>query len=216
MTQSTGITLRIEGREFVQDAPTFEQEMYIMEAVTEAGIEKIPALELTGPDDKPDLEHLARQMLVAAYKSGALFRLLGALVVEKGKEWSRELAEEQAELFRTTRDPESKAQLQPALVGSVLAFFESGVNSGSISPTSSDGLDDIESTPLVDEPKVLTPEQAAEVFRTGSMNSPSSRSPSTTVSIRPKSSTTGKSGTASSRAKGSGAKSRGRSTSKSR
>jgi len=201
VTQSDRITLRVEGRTFVQEPPTFEQEMYIMEAVVESGIDKVPSLELAGSADAPDLEIVAKQMLLTAYRSGALFKLLGALVVEDGQEWSVDLAERQAELFRKTRDQESKKQLQPAMIGAVLAFFESGGGSGMTSPISSDLVAVTANSPPDDSTPLLTPEQAEAVFRTGSMKSLSSRSPSTTASTPSRSSGSGRSVTGSSPAK---------------
>lgn len=212
MTQNDRITLVVDGRTFVQEPPTFEQEMYILDCVVETGIDKIPELQVVGTEEEPDLEQVAKQMIIRAYRSGALFKLMGSLVVEEGEEWSEALALEQAEIFRTTRDPEAKKQLQPALVGAVLAFFESGVRSvesSLISLVPNESKSDSRSK-HVDVPS-LTPEQAEAVFRTGSMRSPSSKSPITTGST-PSRSSTGKSGTASSPAKKSAGRSRGKST----
>lgn len=199
MTQVTGIEITVEGRTFVQESPTFEQEMYILQQVTEAGFDRIPndvmlAVNPENPDDA-DLDPLVKQMIIRAYASGTLFRLMAALVVEKGTEWSPERAAEIADLFRKTRDPAAKKQLQPALVGAVLGFFESGVSSGrtSLISSASDAisLEPKPNSPRGPKPK-LTAAEAEEVFRTGSTKSLSGKSPSITGSIR-KSSSGGKS-----------------------
>lgn len=211
MTQVERITLVVDGRTFVQEPPTFEQELYIMQMVTEIGLDRLgPSLQLT--DDNTDLQPIARQMIVQAYKTGLLFKLMGSLVVEQGQEWTPELAEAQGELFRKTRDPEAKKQLQPALIGAIFAFFESGVSSDLTSHISSDDLAVLAEDQTPGKPS-LTPEQVEVAFRTGNMNLPSSRSPITTVSTRPKSSA-GKSETDSSPVKRSAGKSRGKSTTK--
>ncbi len=204
MTQAKGIAIKVDGRTFVQEPPTFEQEMYIMDTVVETGIDRIPSLQLDSSSDKPDLEAVAKHMIVRAYRSGALFRLMASLVVEEGTEWSKEACEEIADLFRTTRDVEAKKQLQPALVGAIFAFFESAGDSDLTSRISSDDLAELHGP--VDIKPTLTPVQAEAVFRTGNMKLPSSKSATTTASRPSRSSVPGKSGTGSSRVRPSGGK----------
>lgn len=185
MPHEKGVELTIEGRLFVQESPTFEQELYIMEQATLAGLPEVgkltldPATQsLTGP---------VQQMIIRAYKSGALFRLMAALVTEQGTEWTPEAAEANAEFFKHVRDPESKAQLQPALVAAILAFFESAASSDLTSLISSDpsvsksGLPDSEHVSV--RPN-LTPEQAAAVFHSGRLPTSSEKSRSRTASTR--------------------------------
>lgn len=203
MSQVNRMTLQVEGRTFVQEPPTFEQELYIMEQVVESGLDTIgPDLQLD-PDSK-DLTPVVKKMLVQAYKSGALFRLMGALLVEEGEEWSPELAEAQADLFRKTRDPLAKAALQPALVGAIMAFFESSSSSVPNSPISSDAPTAPAIAVDLREP-LLSEAQAEAVFRTGVLKPSSAKSPSITGSTR-KPSSGGRSATGSLRARTSGGK----------
>jgi len=186
--QVKGIELVVEGRTFVQEPPTFEQEMYIMQRVIESGFDQ-PHITLGIDPKTADLERPVKQLIVHAYKSGTLFELLGAMMTEKGTEWSPEQASANAEIFRHTRDEKSKQQLHPALVGAVIAFFESAVSSGKTFPTSLDEMDG-SSRPnhIVTKPKSkLTPSEAAEVFHSGILPSPSAKSPSTKRSLSKKS-----------------------------
>lgn len=191
MTQVTGIELVVEGRTFVQDTPTFEQEMFIMQQVMECGLDQ-PHIKLNlDPENNQDLERPVRQLIVEAYKSGTLFKLLGAMVTEKGTEWTPEQAAETASLFKNTRDPKAKAQLHPALVGAILAFFESAGSLGPISPISSEGEES--SRPVVSvKPRKISEKTAEEAFHSGNMSLLSEKSPSTKVS-RSKKSFAGKS-----------------------
>jgi hypothetical protein len=182
-----GVTLTIEGRKFVQDAPSFEQEMYIMEQAVEAGLDQA-SLQLT-PDEK-DLEPAIKHLLIQAYKRGALFKLMAALVTEEHTEWSPEQADRNALLFQKTRDKDSKDQLRPALVGALIAFFESGVNSKQISNISSilDADSDPAPPPNSERKPVLSPEAAGALFHSAPTGRLSVKSPSTNVRSRKKSS----------------------------
>jgi hypothetical protein len=188
VTQVKGVSLTIEGRQFVQETPSFEQEMFIMEQAVEAGLDEA-TLKLT-PDEK-DLEPAIKRLLIQAYKSGALFRLMAALLTEEGVEWSEAEALKNAEIFRKTRDPESKANLRPATVAALIAFFESGVSSKQISSISSSLDADAESRAVsknYGRGAALTPEGAGELFASGRMPPSSEKSLSTSTRSRKKSS----------------------------
>lgn len=193
MTQVKGIELVVEGRTFVQEPPTFEQEMYIMQRVMESGFDQ-PHITLGIDPETQDLERPVKQLIVHAYKSGTLFELLGAMVTEKDTEWSPEQAQRTAELFRKTRDQEGKKQLHPALVAAVMAFFESAVSSGKTFPTSLEELSGRHETPSVvsKHKSELTPTEVEQAYRSGTMPPPSKKSPSTSGS-RSKKSSAGKS-----------------------
>ena len=180
MTQVKGVTFRVDGRNFVQETPSFEQEMYIMEQCVQAGLDQV-ALETT-PDGK-DLEPAIKRLLIQAYRSGALFKLMAALVVEENKEWTEESAERNANLFRKARDSEAKDGLRPALIGALLAFFESGASLRQISGISTALETDDTIDPAV-RPKrgpepVLSPEAAGALFSSGRSAPSSGKSPST-------------------------------------
>jgi len=187
VTQVTGIELVVEGRTFVQETPTFEQEMYIMQRVVESGFDQ-PHITLGLSPDTKELERPIKQLIVHAYKSGTLFELLGAMLVEKGTEWSPEQASRNAHLFQHTRDPESKKQLHPALVGAVLAFFESAGSSPQTSLISSSGTDDGSPGVRIEPKTRLTPTEAEQVFNSGTLPSRLGKSPSTKGSRSKKSS----------------------------
>ena len=184
MTQVTGIELVVEGRTFIQEPPTFEQEMYILQQVVESGFDQ--PIENLGLDPKTmNITSATKRLIVHAYKSGVLFDLLGALVTENGQEWTPERAKEIGRLFKQTRDEEAKRQLHPALVAAISAFFVSASSSETTSPISSD-IDGVSVRPNESRRK-LTETQADQVFRSGNTALLSERSPSTkrSVSKRP-------------------------------
>jgi hypothetical protein len=192
VTQVKGIELVVEGRTFVQEPPTFEQEMYIMQRVMESGFDQ-PAKTLGLDPETNDLSRSVKLLIVHAYKSGVLFDLLGALVVEKGTEWSPESAAANGKLFKNTRDQEAKNQLHPALVAAVTAFF---LSANSLETTSPTYLDDSGESSRLNgsvtiKPKV-EPKTADRLFSSGNTDLLSERSPSTKKS-RPKKSSGGKS-----------------------
>jgi hypothetical protein len=191
VTQVTGIELVVDGIQFVQETPTFEQEMFIMQQVVEAGLDTPNVTLGLDPDNPKDLNQPIKQLIVHAYKSKTLFKLLGAMVVEKGTEWSEEQAHRNAELFRTTRDEEGKRQLHPALVGAIIAFFESAGSLEKTFPTSSPEAEE-SSRQSVSVRHKTTPEQAEALFRSETSALPSEKSPSIKGS-RPKKSSRGKS-----------------------
>lgn len=156
-----------------------------MEQATLAGLPDVGKLTLD--PNTQSLTGPVQQMILRAYKSGALFRLMAALVTEQGTEWTPEAAEANAEFFKHVRDPKSKAKLQPALVAAILAFFESAANSDLTSLISSDLLDNRSGLPdseHVTTRPILDPDQAAAVFRSARLPTPSAKSPSRTGSTR--------------------------------
>ena len=160
MTQVTGIELVVEGRTFIQEPPTFEQEMFVLQRVMESGFDKPDLL----TDGASDLTRAAKMMIVHAYKSGTLFDLLGSLVTEKGTEWSPEQARANGEIFKKTRDPKAKEQLHPALITAVTAFLVSASSSEMTFPISSD------ETGVSVRPKdqsALTETEADQLFSSG-------------------------------------------------
>ncbi len=190
MPKVTGVQLVVEGRTFVQEHPTFEQEMRIHELAVRAGLTDLKGLAFDPETD--DIQKPLHEMIVRAYQSGVLFQLMASLVTEEGKDWTVDAANEWAELFRTTRDPESKKNLQPALVGAVVAFFESAAPSDLTSLIS---LEEAENESVRPKRTLLTEAQAEEAFRTGNMPSLSSPSVTPTDSTLPSSSAPGASAT---------------------
>ncbi len=182
----------VEGRTFVNETPSFEQDLYIMEQVTEAGLVQLGVPQL---DPEGNLPLAIQRLIIRAYQSGALFKLMGALLTEEGTEWTKESALANAELFRKTRDPESKRSLQPAMIQSVVAFFESAASSeltsltssGSPSPAEAAAESGVRVRPKL-RPAGLDETQLAEAWRSGTLPTPSAKSRTTTGSIRKRSS----------------------------
>ncbi len=202
MTQVKGVKVTIRGRVFVQESPTFEQEMYIMQLVRESGLDGVS---LTLDPSGDDLEPKVKDVIIQAYKADILFKLMASLVVEEGTAWTKESCAEVARLFATAQDAEDKKQLQPLLVGGLLAFFASSDNSGATFLPSSMEDDEQETSEISVRRKtkpVLSPEAAAEVMRTGTMKPSSAKSLSSSRS-NPTKSSNGRSARASLRTKGS-------------
>lgn len=126
----------IGGRAYVPSVQTtFEQDFYVMDRVSAAGLDKI--VEGLKPDG--DLEEFSRELILKTYRSGKMFEILAGIMVEEDLVggWSPEEAEVTAEFFRTLTDPEDKRALQGVLVGVILGFFVNADGSLQISPKSS-------------------------------------------------------------------------------
>lgn len=188
MTQVTGIELVVDGRTFVQEPPTFEQEMEVMKRVMDSGFDKPDLL----TDGATDLTQAAKKMIVHAYKSGTLFDLLGCLVTEKGTDWTPEQATRNGEIFKKTRDPKAKEQLHPALIAAVTAFLVSASSSEMTFPTSLDGAG-VSVQPKTKTGPSVTGTVADQLFSSGNTQLLSEKSPSIKKSTPARSSKTGKS-----------------------
>lgn len=97
---------------------TFEQDMYLMGIATDAGL---------GPDviKQADVSKNAQKVIVSAYRSGKMFLLIAAALVEEGKEdvqWTPAVAEEIAHFLSQTKDKDAKAKLNQVMVGLLLSF----------------------------------------------------------------------------------------------
>lgn len=103
---------------------TFKQDMLIMQILHEAGLrelaEKYDVL-------KDDLGSVAESVIVAAYKSGKLFDLLGAVMIENGQKWTLKSAKTNSEFFAELTAPEDKQALKGSIVAVILGFFVSGL-----------------------------------------------------------------------------------------
>lgn len=106
---------------------TFAQDMYVMKLATESKIENLSSV------SDVDLNDLAKRILLDAYESGTLFKMIAGMVVEDGVKWSRETAEENATFFENLTEPEDKEALHEAMAGVILSFF---VNAGGFLQTS--------------------------------------------------------------------------------
>lgn len=113
----------IGGRTFRQSTDmTFEQELYVMSVVTDAGLHNIEAETGTAEDVTESVMHV----IAKAYSSGKLLLLLASLLQEEGTEWSIPMVEANANWFAGLKDRESKDQLLQVMTLALLAFFAKG------------------------------------------------------------------------------------------
>lgn len=118
-------SVTVAGRKFnAVTNTTFKQDMLIMQILHEAGLrelaEKFDVL-------KDDLGAVAENVIIAAYKSGKLFELLGAVMIEEGQPWTTESAKTNSEFFANLTSSEDKQALKGSIVAVILGFFVSGL-----------------------------------------------------------------------------------------
>ncbi len=124
-----GVAIVVDGRTFRPAIhTTFEQDLHIMALMGETGAEG--ALGRYG--DAP-LEQWVTGLLTTLYRSGNVFAMLGAMLVEDGVDWTPARAHANAELFRRVTDPGAKRAIQASIVAIVLGFFVNGATSRGIS-----------------------------------------------------------------------------------
>lgn len=128
--------LVLRGRKFVPagESTTFEQDLYIMDHVRASGVEQI---EFTQADRGPKLAAKAEQVVLQAYRTGQLFHILAGILVEEGKLWSVESANENAKFFAGLNTVADKKAIQGSVVAVILSFFVNEEGSFVISPKSS-------------------------------------------------------------------------------
>jgi hypothetical protein len=125
----------VSGRRFASvEETTFEQDIYIMRLLEEAGLRKLAEVFDAGKDNIGDIAH---QVILTAYTHGRLFSLLGAVMEEEGVTWTPEVAERNAKFFSQLRSPEDKGALKNSIVAVILGFFVSGLLSSKTSQKSS-------------------------------------------------------------------------------
>lgn len=127
--------ITVAGRRFVSStSTTFRQDLYVMQLIADAGLERMsPAVMAHGYE----LDTLSEQVILAAFASGKLFPLLGAVLEEVGVPWTLLGAKENAEFFANLRDPQDKAALNASIAAVILGFFMSGLLSSGTSRRSS-------------------------------------------------------------------------------
>ncbi len=125
---------------------TFNQDLYVLELIEGAEVEALTKA------TKDNLEDAALKVLTRATKSGKLFLLLAALIVEEGTKWTVESSKANAEFFGNLDEPADKEQLHGAIVGVLLSFF---VNAEAFSKTS------LKSSPAVERSRAPSSTSAA-------------------------------------------------------
>lgn len=115
----------IEGRTFRGSvSTTFEQDIYIMQVLEEAGLSDLAS---TFDITKDDIGDIQSRVIIKAFSSGKLFDLLAASLEEEGVKWTVHRAKENAKFFANIRKTEDKKNLRGSIVGVVLGFFVSGL-----------------------------------------------------------------------------------------
>jgi hypothetical protein len=130
-----GNVIEVAGRRFVPcSETTYEQDMYVMKILRDAGLAQMT----DGFDPvKDDLSEAAQDLIVRAFSSGKLFMLLAATLEEEGHEWTMADAERNGLFFSRLKKLPDKEALRGSIVGILTGFLISGVLSSRISGRSS-------------------------------------------------------------------------------
>lgn len=114
---------------------TFEQDLFLMDILEETGIGSlVNEIDLR----TMDLNEVGMKIIRQAYRSGQLFLLLGAMLIEDGRAWSEEAAHANSHYFATLSTPGDKEKLYAPVASVVLSFFMSALESSETSRKSSD------------------------------------------------------------------------------
>lgn len=169
--------IELQGRMFFPSKDTtFEQDIYVMSVMQDAGLQEMAA---KFDVDKLDrLDETAEGIIIHAFNKGKLFEMLGAVLEEENVEWSIEDAKDNAAFFSKLRNPEDKKQLRGAIVSVILGFFVSGLLSYKTSQTSLSGSSPSNLDVSLSPSKTLLPEDSISSERgaESSENSPDGES----------------------------------------
>lgn len=117
----------LEGRTFrLRDDLTAEQEFYMLDVTDTMGLDDLdPTVFLEGAPEEQ--LRAGKQLVVKAYRSGSLFKMMSGMLIEEGVEWDPEVAAENANFFRNLKDAESKRVFERTIVFALFTFFASGL-----------------------------------------------------------------------------------------
>jgi hypothetical protein len=165
-------TIAVAGRNFHPCLDTtFEQDMLIMKTLRDAGLVKLAE---TFDPLTENLGEAAQDLIVRAFGSGQLFRLLAATLEEDGTEWSLTACEANAVFFSKLRKKDDKDALHGSIVGVLTGFFVSGVlssmTSRKSSPASAPDIPPVDDAPS--PPSVASPDTTSENGTSSSASSP--------------------------------------------
>lgn len=127
-------TVLLNGIKFLiptEDEMSLDQDMMIMSVVMKCGLHNIPKTESGG------MEEAASLIIAAAYTSGNLFPLLGALIVPEGMEWTPEVCHSTAEMLKGMKSGKDKKEVMQLMSMALAGFFVSGIAESRISLMSS-------------------------------------------------------------------------------
>lgn len=129
-------TITLDGRKFhgIRQALTASQDDYILAYLRLSG-----AMEVLRDIDgvKRTVESRAEDLLTRILLSGYSANILGGVLTEEGKVWTRKDADANAKRFAEITDSAEKLSMQQSLVGFVLGFFAYGGKSSETSQKSS-------------------------------------------------------------------------------
>lgn len=116
--------ITVNGRTFVPHTDTtIEQDEYIALILEESGLSKLRKFDPL----VDDFTEASRLLVMRAFATGKLFKLLGAMLTENPElDFSFEAAEERTEFLRKLKRPVDKDALRGAIVALILGFFVSG------------------------------------------------------------------------------------------
>lgn len=134
---------------------TFEQDFFVIDLMSNTSVNKLSAAK------GDDLDKVAEEIILNAYRSGNLFRLLAGLVVEEGKKWSVKTAEQNAIFFAELNESEDKEAIREALLGVLLSFF---VNAEAFSKTSAKSSISISLEAAPEQPRLREVPTGSEVL----------------------------------------------------
>jgi len=108
---------------------TFAQDIYLMEQVRAAGLDKLQA----GAHETPRtfVDRMQREL------APVLLPIMAGLLVPDGAAWTRDVAMETERALGATTDPAAKALLRAESAQLLAHFFATGIASARISPSSS-------------------------------------------------------------------------------
>jgi hypothetical protein len=142
--------IRLGGRVFVptqEDDMTFDQFAWIQTASEKAGLgrelmgivepmlKKVLETEEAVTDD--EAEDLTARIVSRCYEQRAHLDVLSGLLVEKGKQWSPDHAEEMKKVFGGLKGKDDIAKANAVLAEAILSFFWNGLASTRIFQNSS-------------------------------------------------------------------------------
>ena len=132
--------MKLGGKYFVPtEHTTARQDGWVVVQMAEAGLDRFAGRTLDADT--------SRELTLAALRSGKTWHLLAGFLVESGKKWTPEAAEETAAFLADITDPESKRLMDDAFIGLLAGFFFTGPTSSAPSPSASAATGETSPTP---------------------------------------------------------------------
>lgn len=117
--------IKVNGRAFRPPTEmTYERDMYIVQLLDESGLDKL--VDMYNPLEE-ELSDVAKRMVIKAFSTGKMFRLLATALDEDGVEWSFAECDKNEQFFKKLTRKEDKLALQSSIVMVLMGFIVSGV-----------------------------------------------------------------------------------------